>query len=56
MAVKRSQGVLLTTYGMVLHNAAALTQGLTEADENEEPLWDILILDEVCCSHQKYLY
>lgn len=53
MAVKSRRGVLLTTYGMILHNAAALTQGLSKADENKEPLWDILILDEVGCSHQK---
>ncbi|BDA42988.1 probable DNA excision repair protein ERCC-6-like [Coccomyxa sp. Obi] len=46
MAVKRRRGVLLTTYGMILHNAAALSQGLSKADDNEEPLWDILILDE----------
>ncbi|KAK9909741.1 hypothetical protein WJX75_006802 [Coccomyxa subellipsoidea] len=43
-AVLRKQGVLLTTYGMILHNAAALSQGLPA--DSEEPLWDILILDE----------
>jgi hypothetical protein len=46
-AVLRKQGVLLTTYGMILHNAAALSQGLPA--DSEEPLWDILILYEVCC-------
>ena len=42
-------GVLLTTYGMVLHNAAALAAPPRGHDPDEDgPLWDLMILDEVC--------
>ncbi|KAK9816584.1 hypothetical protein WJX72_002280 [[Myrmecia] bisecta] len=53
--VMSGRGVLLTTYGMVLHNAAALCQrprylirgGRDEAEEDEgKPLWDFLFCDE----------
>lgn len=44
-------GVLLTTYGMVQHNAELLCKAPYPYDEEEEdsdrPLWDFLILDEV---------
>ena len=46
-SVLRRRGVLLTTYGMILHNSAALSQDLHGAADSEDPLWDILILDEV---------
>jgi len=51
MKVARGQGVLLTTYGMVLHNADALSQPQRQdgADE-DQPLWDIMFLDEVILS------
>ena len=43
--------MLLTTYGMVQHNASFLCTppSLRHADEEEEekPLWDFMILDEV---------
>ncbi len=52
--VFRAPGVLLTTYGMVQHNAelfCSRPDSLYDddvADEDEErPLWDFLILDEV---------
>eukprot|EP00891_Asterochloris_glomerata_P006698 jgi/Astpho2/6698/gw1.00101.139.1_t len=42
--VTRSRGILLTTYGMVLHNAVALArdpaQGSTGSTAAGEPLWD----------------
>ena len=48
--VTRSRGILLTTYGMVLHNAAALArdpaQGSTGCTAAGDPLWDVMILDE----------
>lgn len=48
--VTRSRGILLTTYGMVLHNAVALArdpaQGSTGSTAAGEPLWDVMILDE----------
>ena len=47
----RAPGVLLTTYGMVQHNAelfCAAPGGLdAEEDDEDRPLWDFLILDEV---------
>ena len=50
--VFRAPGVLLTTYGMVQHNAelfCSAPRGLDdEGDDEERPLWDFLILDEVC--------
>lgn len=39
-------GVLLTTYGMVQHNAPSLASH-PDQDADEEPLWDLVILDEV---------
>lgn len=48
MKVTRGQGVLLTTYGMVLHNADALSQPQRHDGAGEDqPLWDIMLLDEV---------
>ncbi|KAK9821770.1 hypothetical protein WJX81_007078 [Elliptochloris bilobata] len=47
--VLRGRGVLLSTYGMVLHNANSLAGAGIEAaacSASSEPLWDILILDE----------
>lgn len=40
--VVRRRGVLLTTYGMVQHNAEALAQHRRH-DPDEGPLWDIMI-------------
>ncbi len=51
--VFRQRSVLLTTYGMVLHNASLLarTPGKTSMDDEDEEergaLWDVMILDEV---------
>eukprot|EP00873_Tetraselmis_striata_P042879 jgi/Tetstr1/463143/TSEL_008077.t1 len=52
-SVMRHPGVLLTTYGMVQHNSAALAEarqvwlGEEEEEEDEDrPLWDLMILDE----------
>ena len=49
--VFQAPGVLLTTYGMVQHNAELFCStpgGLEdEAEDEEHPLWDFLILDEV---------
>ncbi|KAL4427704.1 hypothetical protein ABPG75_001793 [Micractinium tetrahymenae] len=43
--VVRRRGVLLTTYGMVLHNAEVL--GSHDAhDPDEGPMWDVMICDE----------
>ncbi len=42
----RQRGVLLTTYGMVLHNAGSLAES-DEHDPDDGPLWDVMILDEV---------
>jgi hypothetical protein len=52
-AVLRRKGVLLTTYGMALHNSAALTErptrgGSSSAEDDESPLWDAMVLDEAC--------
>ncbi len=45
------RGVLLSTYGMVLHNANSLAGTgpgrPSGGGASEEPLWDVLILDEV---------
>lgn len=38
----RRRGVLLTTYGMVLHNAEVLGRHSAH-DPDEGPLWDIMI-------------
>ncbi|GAB4822407.1 hypothetical protein N2152v2_009453 [Parachlorella kessleri] len=43
--VYRQRGVLLTTYGMVLHNSEALSAS-EEHDPDEGALWDVMILDE----------
>ncbi len=45
----RHRGVLLTTYGMVLHNSEALAES-EDHDPDDGPLWDVMILDEVRCS------
>ena len=49
--VLNGRGVLLSTYGMVLHNSNSLAgtgPGHTYGGgASEEPLWDVLILDEV---------
>jgi SNF2 family DNA or RNA helicase len=42
----RSRGVILTTYGMVLHNAEMLAQH-AQHDPDDGPLWDLIIMDEV---------
>jgi len=39
-------GVLLTTYGMVLHNSEALARHKAH-DPDEGPLWDVIVMDEV---------
>lgn len=44
-------GVLLTTYGMVLHNASQLSTPPASSSffgkaQNEEFKWDVMILDE----------
>ena len=43
------RGVLLTSYGMVLHNAEALAAPprRLRAEEEEGALWDFMFLDEV---------
>lgn len=41
----RIGGVLVTTYGMVQHNADILAQH-SGHDPDEGPLWDVMILDE----------
>ncbi|KAL4444622.1 hypothetical protein ABPG77_002439 [Micractinium sp. CCAP 211/92] len=43
--VVRRRGVLLTTYGMVLHNAEALGSHSAH-DPDEGPMWDVMICDE----------
>ena len=54
----RQRGVLLTTYGMVQHNAQELAQrprfaqlgsgaSADDAEDEAMPLWDFMILDEV---------
>lgn len=40
------RGVILTTYGMVLHNAELLAQH-AQHDPDDGPLWDLIIMDEV---------
>ena len=48
--VLRGRGVLLSTYGMVLHNADGLAGAAPEGgscSSGSVPLWDVLILDEV---------
>ncbi|KAK2079914.1 hypothetical protein QBZ16_002309 [Prototheca wickerhamii] len=44
-AVRARGGVLLTTYGVVQHNAAALAAAAGPADA-DEPRWDLVICDE----------
>lgn len=44
--VYRHRGVLLTTYGMILHNSEVLAVS-AEHDPDDGPLWDVMILDEV---------
>lgn len=44
-SVVSAPGVLLTTYGMVLHNADELSSH-EDHDEDDGPLWDVLIMDE----------
>ncbi|KAI3429485.1 hypothetical protein D9Q98_005576 [Chlorella vulgaris] len=44
-SVVRYRGVLLTTYGMVLHNAAALARHVGH-DPDGGPMWDVMICDE----------
>ena len=49
----QGRGVLLSTYGMVLHNADSLAGAVsdsTQDDDSNAPLWDVVILDEVRCS------
>ena len=49
--VSKRKGVLLTTYGMVLHNAAALAlQQQRRSDNADDRCWDFMILDEVSYS------
>jgi hypothetical protein len=45
----QKRGVLLTSYGMVLHNAEALAAppGRLRAEEGTGALWDFMFLDEV---------
>ena len=45
--VSKRKGVLLTTYGMVLHNSAALKLQQHGRSEDSERRWDFIILDEV---------
>ena len=49
--VLQGRGVLLSTYGMVLHNADSLAgagSGSAQHGGSDTPLWDVVILDEVC--------
>lgn len=52
-AIFREKGVLLTTYGMIQHNAELLSKAPWPTEHEEEDrggkLWDFLILDEVYC-------
>ncbi len=48
----RGRGVLLSTYGMVLHNADSLAGAAPSSMQqggSGAPLWDVLILDEARC-------
>ena len=50
--VATQKGILLTTYGMVLHNSDALSlrreqRFSDDDDDGERPSWDFMILDEV---------
>lgn len=45
------RGVILTTYGMVLHNAEVLAQH-AQHDPDDGPLWDLIIMDEVSLTKQ----
>jgi len=48
-SVLRGRGVLLSTYGMVLHNAGSLAGGAPGSAAGcagDAPVWDVLILDE----------
>ena len=48
--VLHGRGVLLSTYGMVLHNADSLAgagSGSAQQGGSGAPLWDVVILDEV---------
>ena len=48
--VAAHKGILLTTYGMVLHNSDALSLRQTQRrgdEDDDKPLWDFMILDEV---------
>lgn len=40
------RGVILATYGMVLHNAELLAKH-AQHDPDDGPLWDLIIMDEV---------
>lgn len=48
--VATHRGILLTTYGMVLHNSDALSLRQTHRhgdEDDDKSLWDFMILDEV---------
>ena len=45
--VSKRKGVLLTTYGMVLHNSASLKLQQHGASDDNGRCWDFMILDEV---------
>ena len=48
--VLHGRGVLMSTYGMVLHNADSLAgagAGSVQHGGSGAPLWDVVILDEV---------
>lgn len=53
-SIIKNGGILLTTYGMVQHNAKLLS-GHPDYDDDDGPLWDVLVMDEVraiekiCC-------
>ena len=51
--MNRKKGVLLTTYGMVLHNSAALKLQQHGRSDDSDRCWDFMILDEV--THMRVL-
>jgi superfamily II DNA or RNA helicase len=44
-SVVRNGGVLLASYGMILHNAPTL-KSHPQHDADEGPLWDVIVMDE----------
>ena len=49
-SVMRRKGIMLTTYGMVQHNAAELDHmpaNMGRDEDEDRPVWDWVFLDEV---------